>query len=106
MKLTRCRVCGLPSILLTMPTCHPKYLFDKPWPEAQGPTTNKRVKKWCGGTCFRIILPLILELEALRTAEKMTTDKRIKTLIRTFQTRIRTIYKEQLLEIKKLKREN
>lgn len=94
--LSFCDICKRPRHLLEMTDT-------MPYPEAQGPTTHPKIKKWCGGECDGITIPLALEIDDLITLAKKTKKPLVKKLAKYVVKRLTRIYKEQVKEIHDLR---
>lgn len=65
------------------------------WKEHQGPKTYPKIKKWCRGSCFRVICPMLSEIDALKTFIRKTKPSKIRKFARYVLKRLRVVMKDQ-----------
>lgn len=87
-----CEYCDRPQILLNMDDIIEN---KKDATEYQGPKTYQKVKKWCRGSCFPVVCPLLLELDSLEKFIGQTKQPKIKKFARYMLKRLRGVAKEQ-----------
>lgn len=78
-SLIKCSYCDAPLILLSLPIDTSGKREER---ESQGPKTYPNVKRWCGGECYEVLMPIeLLHDSATRAKLKSKEAQRFRRYV-------------------------